>query len=144
VRSRLYFRKDDGAQREEDGDPEARTLTRMKANHAAARVTVKVRWQDGAFVAFGSADFVDHIKTNGKADRVFAKLMRDALALQQNVSPALTSHNYAPTIFAKSADRDGVTKKGFEAAMLRLLKAGAIAIETYGKPSQLRKRLVLG
>jgi RecA-family ATPase len=144
VRSRLYFRA--GAEKaeddEDDADPDVRTLARMKGNYAQPGGTIKVRWDAGAFRPVGEPDFVDRIASDGKADRVFLRLLSEAATLGQNVSPTPTSNNFGPTIFAKSPARDGITRKAFEAAMHRLVKAGSVVIESYGRPSDPRKRLV--
>lgn len=146
VRSRLYFRAgaDKGDDEEDGAETDVRTLARMKANHAPAGGTIKVRWEAGAFRPVSEPDFVDRIELDGKADRVFLKLLGDAAALGQNVSPTPTSNNYGPTLFAKNPSRDGVTKKAFETAMHRLVKGGAVTIQTYGRPSEPRTRLSLG
>lgn len=143
VRSRLYFRAggDKGEDEEDGADSDVRTLARMKANHAPAGGTIKVRWQAGAFRPVAEPDFVDRIELDGKADRVFLKLLAEAVALGQNVSPAPTSNNFAPTLFAKNPARDGMTKKAFEAAMRRLVKAGSVIVQAYGRPSEPHNRL---
>jgi hypothetical protein len=54
------------------------------------------------------------------------------------------SRSYAPTVFEKDDDAEGVTSKAFAKAMGRLLKDNRIHIETNGPPSKRRKTLALG
>jgi RecA-family ATPase len=142
VRSRLYFRAGYDDEGEEDPDPEIRTLIRMKANHASAGTAIKLRWEAGAFVPVAKLAFIDRIRTDGRADQVFLKLLQEAVDRGENVGVAETARNFGPSLFAKRPGRDGVTKAGFKAAMARLLTNGKIGIEQYGRPSDPHSRLV--
>jgi hypothetical protein len=72
----------------------------------------------------------------------FLELLSFHNETKQNVS-ASRSNTYAPTLFARHADADGIKKRQFEAAMQRLFKTKQIAVEERGSPSKLRKCLVL-
>ena len=127
----------------EDADPDERTLTRLKANYAGAGDVIRVRWNDGAFIALEPPSGTDKATLNAKAERVFLSILASTYANDTWCSPNLTARNYAPSVFAKHPDREGLGKLAFEAAMNRLLKTGQIKVESYGRPSEQRKRLGL-
>jgi hypothetical protein len=62
-----------------------------------------------------------------------------------NLSNNPHAGNYAPRVFAKTleAKERGLTERDFEGAMQRLLAAGKIRVERYGRPSDPRFRLVI-
>ena len=74
---------------------------------------------------------------------MFLSLLTSTYATGCWCSLNLASRNYAPTIFAKHLDREGLGKPAFEGAMHRLLKTDQIKTETYGRPSDLHTRLTL-
>jgi RecA-family ATPase len=137
VRSRLYFKRGEG----EDADPDERTLTRLKANYAGAGDVIRVRWNDGAFVALDPPSGIDRAAIGAKADRIFVSLLATTYQIGSWTCPNPTARNYAPSMFAKHPDRDGLSKPVFEKAMHRLLKTDQIKVETYGRPSDPHKRL---
>lgn len=137
VRSRLYFTRTIG----DDADPDERELTRLKANYAGAGDVLRLRWQRGGFVALEAPSGVDRAALGAKADRVFRGLLATTHASGSWTCPNLSARNYAPSVFAKHPDREGLSKPALEAAMHRLMKAGTIKTETYGRPSEPRSRL---
>jgi hypothetical protein len=48
----------------------------------------------------------------------------------EELSPARTSHNYAPTIIAREREAKGMKKDELAAAFSRLLDAGKVQVET--------------
>ena len=139
VRSRLYLARTTG----DDADPDERTLTRLKANYAGAGDVLRLRWQDGGFVALDPPGGIDRAALGAKADRVFMTLLGDTYRVGVWCSASCTANNYAPARFAKHPDREHLPKQHFENAMHRLLKAGRIRTEPYGPPSQGRQRLTV-
>ncbi len=140
VRSRLYFTRETG----EDADPDVRVLSRLKANYAGAGDSLRVRWAQGAFAALDAPGSLDRQIASSKADRLFLALLGSTYAAGTWVCPNPTARNYAPTVFAKHPERDGLGKPAFEGAMHRLIKVGTVVVETYGRPSEPRHRLALG
>jgi RecA-family ATPase len=141
VRSRLYLSRataSDGA----EPDPNLRKFEVKKSNYGPPSVSVTVEWKKGVFVlASGQkAGGLDRIALEAKADRIFLELLAEFEDQGRDVSPNRSS-TFAPTEFAKIPEADGVTKKSFEAAMARLLKAKSVYIETFGPSSHQRKRL---
>jgi RecA-family ATPase len=139
VRSRLYFT----SSAEEDADPGDRVLTKLKANYSSKGDTLRLRWRCGGFVTVDAPSSIDHTAMSAKAERVFRTLLATTYADGAWTSANSASRNYAPAVFAKRPDREGVGKPAFVDAMLRLKQAGTVKIEAYGPPSKEHTRLVL-
>jgi RecA-family ATPase len=136
VRSRLYFTRTTG----EDADPDERTLTSLKANYAPTGGILRVRWNSGGFVALDQPTGIDRIALAAKAERVFLSLLSSTYAAATWSCPNPAARNYAPAIFAKHPDREGLGKPAIELAMHRLMKADRVKTEQYGPPSGRRTR----
>jgi RecA-family ATPase len=145
-RGRLYFQR---PKNDDDGtsDRDARTLTVMKAQYSDAEGTVfRLRRRDGVFVyegKNGGAAAYDRAAASAKAETVFLALLSAFDEQGRNVSPNLSA-NYAPAVFERDPDADGVSKAAFARAMSKLLKANRIHIETVGPPSRQRTKLTAG
>lgn len=139
VRSRLYLKrvKDDAY----EADPDARTLETMKANYGPTGGTIALTWMDGVFVPDLPGE--DREERNAKAERVFLKLLAEFTEQGHRVSPNNGS-NLASKVFAELPGSEGVSKKGFKAAMEKLLGVGWITVEEDGPPSKRRQYLVGG
>jgi RecA-family ATPase len=145
ARARLYLSRataSDGA----EPDPNLRKFEVKKSNYGPPSVSVTVEWKRGVFVLANGqkAGGLDRLALEAKADRIFLELLAEFEDQGRDVSPNRSS-TFAPIEFAKLPEADGVTKKGFEAAMARLLggkgKPKRIHIETFGPKSHERKRL---
>ncbi len=141
VRSRLYLKRieDDGYER----DPDARILSVKKANYVRNGDEISLTWRDGRFVAKADREgFTSDLGGNAKAERVFLKLL--ALFAEQgryvSTSPGKT---FAPSLFAKHPEAEGITSRAFESAMEILLQARRIRVDEHGPPSTRRRHLVI-
>jgi RecA-family ATPase len=144
VRSRLFLtRPKNGGDDEEQADPDVRVLRGMKSNYGKAAGAIKLRWTDGVFIREGEPTGIDRIVADAKADRVFLELLAAGYERGEWVSSAANVSNFAPRRFAAHPQAAGVGKKAFQAAMERMLHAGRIKAETYGRPSEPRFRLAL-
>lgn len=140
TRSRLYLAKpevEDGA----EIDPDARVLTRKKANFARTGDSIAMRWQDGVLVTADDLARLDRAAIAAKAERVFRSLLVSTYAAGSWVSANISARNYAPTIFSRHSDREGMTKPALEQAMYRLINNGVVVVEDYGRKGDQRKRL---
>jgi len=76
------------------------------------------------------------------------KLAREQLARYEregrNVSDKLNSPTYAPALFCKERDANGMRKEDLAGAMRRLFETGKIHVENYGRPSRPASRLRRG
>ena len=140
VRSRLYFERVRDGDRELD--PDLRVLRVMKANYGPAGGDLRLRWNEGRFVAETPSAGFDKLAAAAHAERVFLDLLGKLEAQGRDVSPK-PSQSHAPTIFAKHPNAEGLRKRDFADAMERLLDARRIEVETAGPPSRRHSRLVL-
>lgn len=145
VRSRLYLKRQHDDPKEIT-DPDFRKLVSMKANYAATGGEIGMRWDLGRFVptetpaaAMGS---VDRAAIQSRAERVFLALVSRFNEEGRNISPS-PSAGYAPLLFSKHPQAEGVTKRQFEIAMDTLLAAGSVEVIEVGPASKRRKNIVI-
>ena len=128
VRSRLFL-STAKAVGDAAADPDARVLSRGKANYAKTGATLAMRWHRWSFVGdAGPAQAEAHRLTaaqNEADDAVFLDCLRVRCGQQRAVSEKRGS-NYAPTVFAKLPEVKGIGKARFEAAMNRLFRSRSI------------------
>ena len=145
-RARLYLAKP----KDEDGKPldGLRTLTVMKVQWAQEGTVFRLRRRDGAFAyegkEGGDTTPYDRAATSAKAERVFLALLT-AYEEQGRYVSYKPGPNYAPTVFEKDDDADGVKRNALTRAMTKLLKDNRIHIgKTVGAPSKQTVKLALG
>jgi RecA-family ATPase len=136
ARSRAYLSRP----KDEEGsqpDPDARILTRKKAQYARAGETIYLRWSANVIIP-------DTIKPGASpfgvidAETTFLDLMRRFEALGQPLSGSLNAVNYAPRVFAKLPrdERRAWKLADFEKAMNALFLRSAIRLVEYRTPSR--------
>ena len=141
VRSRLYMQR--LMQEGYEPDVDARTITVMKSNYARIGTEVRVRWQEGVFVADqvdASTSGLGRLATTAKAERVFLKLLGQYTAEGRYVS-AQPGPTYAPTQFASNPAAEGCTKRALKTAMDALFTAGKIVMATHGSGAKARSHI---
>jgi hypothetical protein len=77
-----------------------------------------------------------------KAGQVFLALLSLILSQGRTVSDK-SGANYAPSVFSKHPDAEGVTKGQFGKAMERLFRDKRIAIEEFGPISRRQRKIVI-
>lgn len=112
-------------------DLDARLLTKSKSNYARAGETLAFRWHKWAFIrdedlpADNRAEIAANIQAAAENQK-FLDCLAKATAERRNVSLARSASNYAPKLFAEMLTGKPITKRGFEAALNRLLHLGKI------------------
>jgi RecA-family ATPase len=139
-RSRLYL-STPSAEAGDPPDPDARILTRVKANYAPRAETVELRWKEGVFVTQQQATGIIGAIERRAAERVFLDLVDRLLAEGQAVSSNIRAGNYAPRLFAQRPDREGYRHADFERAMQVLFAEKRITSVLYGRRSDERRRI---
>lgn len=142
VRSRLYLRRV-AAEDQAGCDPDARILEVMKSNYGPIGASLSLRYRDGAFVCEGNGSALDALAATAKADRVFARLLRECHANGRRVNHT-GGNSYAPKVFAAHPEAEGVTQRALRRAMETALASGSARIETEGPPSRRVSFLVPG
>jgi hypothetical protein len=138
-RGRLYL----GRPKAENGeatDPNARILTRKKANFSTVGETVKLHWERGLIVP----DNVTSSQFRRPIDDVFLALLDAITSEGQKVSAKPRAGNYAPAFFMRrpAKDREDYGRPDFERAMQGLLQRQMIKIVPYGARSWGYEKLV--
>ena len=143
-RARLYFERPKDKQGK-TLDEDLRTLTVKKVQYAREGTVFRLRRKAGFFVCEGrdGGSTFDRAATAAKAETVFLTLLQAFEEQGRSVSPN-PSASYAPGVFERETDADGVSNAGLTRAMSNLLKANRIHIETVGPPSKQRKKLTPG
>jgi RecA-family ATPase len=134
-RSQLYLstpRLDDG----EPPDPDARVLTRKKANAARRDETIELRWRDGVFVPKNISTGIIGSIERRTCERVFLDLLDRSIAEGQHLSHNSRAGNYAPRVFALRPDRERFAKADFERAMQSLFAGRQVTIGKYQNGSR--------
>ena len=134
ARARWAMSRPEG--REGEVDPDLRVLSRRKANYAAMGDTVRIRYQDGAFVVPTPLTGDQWRQHQFRAQATFLALLNRVNLEGREASASKQSSNYAPAMFAKRSDRDGFLRADFEDAMGHLLMMGNVEILTGGKASR--------
>ena len=130
----------------EDGaepDENLRILTRRKANYARRGDEIELRWCDGVLqpARLEVVTGFNLVNKQARTDALFLDLLDRTRAQNVFVSASKNAGNYAPKAFAKRPDRDGHTRAELDAALQRLLVAGEVTNEQYGRPGDARFRL---
>ena len=140
VRSRVYLERLKATD-EEPTDPDVRNLTVKKANYGPIGLKLTLRWVDGVFVQVAQGDVTE--ASTMAADSTFLSILRQFSEQGRRVSSQPCS-SYAPTLFEKHPDANGIRKKGFAIAMERLLQGNRIHLAISGPPSKRRQHLADG
>jgi RecA-family ATPase len=144
-RGRLFLATPDSD--EALADKSRRDLIVKKVQHSGAEGTVfHLRRKDGAFICEGregGSTPYDRAATASKAEAVFLALLNSFEGQRRTVSPK-PGANYAPAVFAKEPDVQGVKKEALARAMSNLLKENRIHIDDLGPPSRKVQKLSPG
>ena len=141
VRFYLARPKPDGL--DEKADPDARILTRKKANLARIGDTVKLRWQNGLLIPDGSSAGLGYPRRS--CEDVFLAILDQHSSLNMRpVSDNPHSRNYAPKVFGDLPDkeREEYRQADFKRAMNTLFKSRQIKNITYGRPGRWFERIM--
>jgi RecA-family ATPase len=130
------------ADEDEPSDPDARILTRRKANYASVGDTIKLRWQRGILAPVEAGGFAAAFQRQ-ECEVVFLDLVARCDASNLPVSISRNAGNFAPKVFAKRPDRQGFTAKEFETAMGALMAANRITLLDYGRKGDQRRRIAV-
>ncbi|WFU37594.1 AAA family ATPase [Bradyrhizobium sp. CB82] len=133
---------DDGEQRD---DNDLREFEFKKNQYGPCSESIVLRYQRGLFLPEGGISNLDKLAREAKAQVVFLDLLRRFLVEGRNVCDKKNANNYAPTAFAREdeAKKHRLKKEELEEAMRQLFKAEKLRVETYGRPSDPRSRLII-
>ncbi len=125
VRSRLYLIKAD-----EQTDDCERILQHKKSNYGPENDDIRLRWNDGVFVAITEETGVIGSIKRGNAETVFMECLDTLTEQGRHVTDAANSPRFAPKQISQMPGASGYSKKEFKSAMERLFGAGRIVVGT--------------
>jgi RecA-family ATPase len=138
-RSRLYTERPKAVDGE-DTDPDARVLSRKKANYASRDDAILMRWVNGVLTIPPPAANA----FRPLCEDVYLSLLESCTASGNTPSPKFSASTYAPTMFSKlsKAQRQGYHKGEFERAQTALFNRQVITFEEVGPPARRRHVIV--
>jgi hypothetical protein len=92
--------------------------------------SIVLRYQRGLFLPERGLSSLDKAAREAEVESILVSAAKKLEARGQNLSPAQTSHNYAPSIIAKQPEAKGVKKAELVAALGRLLDSGRLQLGT--------------
>jgi RecA-family ATPase len=122
-------------------DDTRRTLTLEKANWAQRGQAINVAVVSGLFQTSGATYDPGEALSQNAAKTVFCNILRSCDDAGIAVSMNDKAGNYAPKVFAKRTDANGINKRSLELAMHALLADGTLYVAEYGRPSNPHYRL---
>jgi RecA-family ATPase len=138
VRSRLFFKASDS---DDETRSDQRELIVRKNNYGPKGEIVRMVWRSGVFVPVATPSSMEKAAADQKVESLFLELLDRLVEQGQTLNHLKTSPSFAPRRFAELREAKGTAATTFAAAMQRLLDAGIIRIESYGKPSNPHQRL---
>ncbi len=141
VRARMYMTAPK-LEAGEQPDSDQRELQFKKSNYGRVSDSVVLRYQRGLFLPEAGLSNIDKAAREAKVDEEFLAIAMKLEARQQEMSPAPTSHHYAPTLISKQPEAKGIRKSEFVAALDRLLDQGKVRIETLRPGSSREKKII--
>lgn len=136
VRSRLYLERP-----EEDEASDDRVLRTKKSNYGPTGGEIPLRWRDGVFVRTDEPTGVVGAIKRTRAEKAFLETLEKMGEAGVEVTDARNG-KYAPREMRGYPTAAGLKVRELERAMKTLFADGIIRIETVGKPSKSRKRII--
>jgi RecA-family ATPase len=142
VRARAYLRAPDDKNGGQSSD--LRVLEFLKSNYSALSEQVELKWTNGLYLPAPILSAPEQATARDAAATLFLQLLDRHTREGINVSPKPASNNYAPRLFADTAEAKAAatSKDALADAMSRLVAVDKICTEPYGPPSRRSSRLV--
>ena len=126
----------------EQPDNDLRELEFKKNQYGPKGETIVLRYQRGLFLPEHGLSSIEKAAREADAEQLLITVGKKLTARGQELSPAQTSHTYAPTIIARDPDAKGFKKAELVAAYERALDQGKLEIVTV-KPGTSREKKVI-
>jgi RecA-family ATPase len=126
----------------EQPDGDLRELQFKKNQYGPTGETIVLRYQRGLFLPEHGLSSIEKAARESEADAVLMAVGKKLEAGGNELSPAQTSHAYAPTVIARQPQAKGFKKAELVAALDRLLNSGKLSLETL-RPGTTREKKVI-
>lgn len=146
VRSRLFLARPEARGDDDMVNPNARVLSRSKANYAAKGDAIEMVWHHGAFLPPSAVpeEAKPQFEAAGIHNARFLDCLDACISQGRAVSHNVRAGNFAPRIFAKMPGVKGMTQEQFQAAMERLLGLGEIVLDAQMPFRDAHRKAVFG
>jgi RecA-family ATPase len=126
----------------EQPDNNLRQFEFKKNQYGPIGETIILHYQRGLFLPVGGMSSLDRLAREATVDDVFLTTARKLEGRGQELSPALTSHSYGPTIVARQPEAKAIRKAELVDALDRLLEQGKFRIETLNAGTAREKKVI--
>jgi RecA-family ATPase len=106
VRARSYMKALE-TEKDEEPDPDAKSIQFMKNNYGRQGDTLQVRWQRGVYVLESAPNSLERLAEDQKVDHRFIDLLGQFNGQDRNVSDKQSANAYAPKLFSEQKGKDG-------------------------------------
>ena len=127
----------------EQPDTDLREMIFKKSNYGRVPNSLVLRYQNGLFLPEAGLSNIDKAAREAAVEEAFVAIAKKLQMREQELSPAPTSHHYAPTVVSKQSDAKGIRKVEFVAALDRLLAHGGARVETLRAGSSREKKIIV-
>ena len=126
----------------EQPDGDVRKVQFKKNQYGPTGDPVIVRYQRGLFLPERGLSSLEKVAREATAAETFILIGKKLIERGQELSPAQTSHAYAPTLIAKEPEAKGFRKAEFVTALGQLLDQRRVGIEIVRPGSTKEKRII--
>jgi RecA-family ATPase len=126
----------------EQPDGDVREVQFKKNQYGPTGDPVIVRYQRGLFLPEKGMSTIEKAAREASVEDTFITIGKKLIERGQELSPAQTSHSYAPTVIAKQPEARGMKKAEFVVALGQLLDQRKICIEVVRPGSSKEKKVI--
>jgi RecA-family ATPase len=126
----------------EQPDGDVREVQFKKNQYGPTGDPVIVRYQRGLFLPEKGMSTLEKAAREASVEDTFITIGKKLIERGQELSPAQTSHSYAPTVIAKQPEAKGMKKAEFVVALGQLLDKRKICIEVVRPGSSKEKKVI--
>jgi RecA-family ATPase len=126
----------------EQPDGDVREVQFKKNQYGPTGDPVIVRYQHGLFLPERGLSSLEQAGRDATVEETFILIGKKLIERGQELSPAQTSHSYAPTVIGKQPEAKGLKKAELVAALGRLLDQRRLGIDTLRPGSTKEKRVI--
>jgi RecA-family ATPase len=126
----------------EQPDGDVREVQFKKNQYGPTGDPVIVRYQRGLFLPERGLPSLEKIAREATVEETFILIGKKLIERGQELSPAQTSHSYAPSLIAKEPEAKGFRKAEFVAALGRLLDQRKVGVEVLRPGGSKEKKVI--
>jgi RecA-family ATPase len=126
----------------EQPDGDLRELEFKKNQYGPMGETIVLRYQRGLFLPEYGLSSLEKVAREKTVEETLVALGKKLEARGEELSPAQTSHSYAPSVIAKQPEAKGIKKAELVSALNRLLDGSKLLVETLKAGTTREKKVI--